>query len=340
LSGFSALPAGKNNIGYFYGIADFTMFWSSSTNNNPQSLVSNADIFGLHTSQCSKLKSYNRKDDGLSVRCIKDTCSGTSANAGLDQLNITGLYAVLNGNSPAIGESVEWSVIAGIGGVFSQKYSSGTNFFKGNNDTAYSLVYKITGICGTSRDTIHLRFPAVIGNNCGQAVFYGNESYPTVNIGGQCWMSKNLNIGTMISSGTFSNNNGVIEKYCYNNDVNNCSIYGGLYDWAEMAQYQNGVTTSTPANPPITGNLRGICPSGWKIPSDEDFCFLTTYLDNSVDCNANGNSGNDGGGKMKSVSSYWNSPNVGATNSSAFSALPGGGYFPPSFGNKNVSAQI
>ncbi|MBE0641364.1 MAG: hypothetical protein IH599_04965, partial [Bacteroidales bacterium] len=104
------------------------------------------------------------------------------------------------------------------------------------------------------------------------------KKYPTVPIGTQCWMAKNLNVGTMVNSvNTGSNhsdmsNNGIIEKYCYSNDTNLCSVYGGLYDWNEMMGY---VTTSA---------VQGICPSGWHIPTDAEWCNLTTFLDASVNC--------------------------------------------------------
>jgi len=60
------------------------------------------------------------------------------------------------------------------------------------------------------------------------AVNYGGKIYNTVQIGTQCWLKENLNIGTMIPVNQDGSNNGSIEKYCYNNDINNCNVYGGL----------------------------------------------------------------------------------------------------------------
>ncbi len=133
-------------------------------------------------------------------------------------------------------------------------------------------------------------------------------------------MAKNLNIGAMVTdhfSGnlhTHCSNNGIIEKYCYNNDAGNCAIYGGLYDWNEMMGY-----TTTPGT-------QGICPTGWHIPTDAEWCTLTTFLDATVTCNYWGWSGTNAGGKMKATgTTHWGSPNTGATNSSGFTAL-GAGY--------------
>jgi uncharacterized protein (TIGR02145 family) len=142
---------------------------------------------------------------------------------------------------------------------------------------------------------------------CGQSVTYAGESYPTVQIGNQCWFQKNLNVGTMINSSApvdSQRNNGVKEKYCYDNDTANCSIFGGLYQRAEAVEYQN---TSF-------GKIQGICPEGWHIPNDVEWNTLKSFLGDS----------STAGGTIKSTSGLWTSPNTGATNSSRFSALPGG----------------
>ena len=131
--------------------------------------------------------------------------------------------------------------------------------------------------------------------------------YTTVLIGSQCWMAQNLNVGTRIN-GEFirhqiQSNNGILEKYCYNDDENNCNTYGGLYQWDEAMQYFS------------TEGVQGICPTGWHLPTDSEWTTLTTYL-----------GGEDiAGGKMKEAdTTHWNSPNTGATNSSGFTAFPGG----------------
>lgn len=61
-------------------------------------------------------------------------------------------------------------------------------------------------------------------------------------------MKENLNVGTMIQSSSDQSNNSIIEKYCYNNDTANCSMYGGFYQWDEAMQYV------------ATAGARGICP--------------------------------------------------------------------------------
>jgi uncharacterized protein (TIGR02145 family) len=247
----------------------------------------------------------------------------TVANTGPDQTSLTGTTSTLAANAPAAGETGAWSILAGNGGSLSANNNPTATFTKGT-DSAYTLVWTITGPCGTTTDTVNLRFPAPVVTACGQAVTYAGESYPTVQIGTQCWFQKNVNVGTMVLGANNQTNNGVLEKYCYNNDPANCTIYGGLYQWAEAVQYQNGASNTTSPSPAFAGNVRGICPTGWHLPSDAEYCTLTTFLDATVNCGTIGWSGTDAGGKMKSTSGLWTSPNTGATNSSGFSALPGG----------------
>jgi uncharacterized protein (TIGR02145 family) len=237
----------------------------------------------------------------------------TVAAAGPDQLSLTGTTATLAANTPALGETGSWTITTGSGATLSNANSPTASFTKGP-DSAYMLVWTITSPCGTSRDTVNLLFPAPIGTACGQAVSYAGESYPTVQIGTQCWFAKNLNIGTMIQGTNDQTNNSTLEKYCYNNDPANCTTYGGLYQWAEAVQYQNGASNYTSPNPAFTGNVRGICPTGWHMPSDAEWGTLETFLGGS----------SVAGGALKSTSGLWSSPNTGASNSSGFSALPSG----------------
>jgi len=93
------------------------------------------------------------------------------------------------------------------------------------------------------------------------------QIYPTVKIGNQCWMAKNLNYGKYKES-VFHNDadghsdvadNGIVEKYAFDNDTSNFALYGGLYDWNEMMNYNS-----------IEGS-QGVCPDGWHVPTKDEF---------------------------------------------------------------------
>ncbi|HSL89900.1 MAG TPA: hypothetical protein VK870_11395 [Ignavibacteriaceae bacterium] len=51
-------------------------------------------------------------------------------------------------------------------------------------------------------------------------VTYAGKTYNTVQIGNQCWLKENLDVGNMIIGSLNQFDNGIIEKYCYNNDSN------------------------------------------------------------------------------------------------------------------------
>ncbi len=140
------------------------------------------------------------------------------------------------------------------------------------------------------------------------------QEYPTVAIGDQCWTAQNLNSGVMIDSSYIQDEtNGVIEKYCYDNDPANCNTYGGLYSWYEMMQNN------------FVESAQGVCPDRWHIPSDAEWKELEALLGVPADeLDLVGARGVGVGGKLKSTDDLWWQPNVGATNESQFSALPAG----------------
>jgi uncharacterized protein (TIGR02145 family) len=146
-------------------------------------------------------------------------------------------------------------------------------------------------------------------------VTYEGQVYNTIQIFSQCWLKENLNVGTMIPGTQGMSNNNVIEKYCYNNDISNCNIYGGLYQWNEMMQYnsQQGV--------------QGICPSGWHLPTDEEWKVLEGAVDSQYGIgypmwDNESFRGDDAGTNLRTTDG-WNGGGNG-TDLFGFSGLPGG----------------
>ncbi len=173
------------------------------------------------------------------------------------------------------------------------------------------LFIVLTGTSFTQNITIYKKSGAIIttdlskidslnftDSQCPATVTYSGKTYNTVTIGEQCWFKENLNVGEFVSSGTAQTDNSIIEKYCYNNDTNNCNAYGGLYQWKEAMQYSS-----------VNGSNRGICPLGWHIPS------LTEYRILAISVNENSNS-------LKAIGQ--GSGGGAGTNLSGFSALLGG----------------
>ena len=125
----------------------------------------------------------------------------------------------------------------------------------------------------------------------GTPVTYEGETYNTVVIGTQTWMARNLNYEASGSK------------------CNNCDTYGRHYDWATAMNLPSSCNSSTCASQIGTPH-RGICPSGWHIPSDAEWTTLTTFV------------GSSSGTKLKANSPLWNSGK--GTDDFGFAALPGG----------------
>jgi len=119
------------------------------------------------------------------------------------------------------------------------------------------------------------------------------QDYKTVLINGQCWMAQGMNVGTRID-GEFAQGTGCgsINKYCYNDNEDNCNTVqtgytysdGGLYQWG---QAMCGSTTE---------GVQGICPDSWHIPTNAEWDALVTAVGENpgTKLQPNGNSGFEG----------------------------------------------
>ncbi|NDA63545.1 MAG: hypothetical protein EBX50_16140 [Chitinophagia bacterium] len=120
---------------------------------------------------------------------------------------------------------------------------------------------------------------------------------------------------------------------------NGDTIPTGLNNWASTTSGAYAIYNSNPVNDGLYGKLynhyavtdsRGLCPTGWHVPTDGEWNFLVKYLDANADttcyyCMQLSNSG----GMLKSIdfqpiAGGWNSPNTGANNFSGFTGRPGG----------------
>ena len=175
-------------------------------------------------------------------------------------------------------------------------------------------------------DTIFSYECAPFFGNCGNPVSYQGYDYATVLIGDQCWFAENLRNenyenGDAIPAGLsdsewFSTTSGAVAVYgegsstcySYSPDGDACdeawslNEYGRLYNWYAV------------------DDPRGLCPSGWHVPTAGEWTVMTDFLGGT----------SVAGGQMKTDYGWYNGGN--GTNSSGFSGLPGGtrdynGYF-------------
>ena len=208
----------------------------------------------------------------------------------------------ISGNSFLIGDQI---TITGSG--FGNQ--RGTNIVSFNGTQARTYVY-------WSDKEIITFIP--YGANSGKLAVYMNDtksneidyiinskSITEVNINGQVWMDRNLDVdryrnGDIIPQIKDSTEwvNAKFGAWCYyNNDSANGAVYGKLYNWYAV-------------NDP-----RGLAPEGWVVSSATHWYYLMTNLGGYYVA----------GGKLKTKgTSRWLYPNYGATNETNFSALPSG----------------
>ncbi len=168
---------------------------------------------------------------------------------------------------------------------------------------------------------IHLLFIAILFVGCKNSDENPNTPPQNTNdekvtIGTQIWMLKNLNVTSYRNGDPIQQVTDPAQwsqlttgAWCYyNNDPATGVLYGKLYNWYAV-------------NDP-----RGLAPTGWHVPTDNEWKTLEMNLGMSqTDADAIGLRGSDEGGKIKEVgTTHWLSPNTGATNSTGFTALPGG----------------
>lgn len=230
-------------------------------------------------------------------------------------------------------------------------FVSGYNNLVVNNKTTYSVIgvscntpyyYRVRvydDSCGTtsmSSNTITvttLTCPAecTIKSTCSGNITDSRDSktYKTVQIGSQCWMAQNLNVGKRIDgikqqTPGLDNKDTSIEKYCYSDVPAKCDTFGGMYLWDEMMAYDSSRIDS--AGP------QGICPTGWHVPTDNEWkCLEITLGMSKTDADKNNFRGTTEGGKLMDTTLWKSSSGGGATNLSGFSALPGGYHVYPGY---------
>jgi uncharacterized protein (TIGR02145 family) len=145
----------------------------------------------------------------------------------------------------------------------------------------------------------------------------GNVYY-TVTVNNRVWMAENLKttkyadgspIALLESQSSWYASTDTAMAYCwYNNDINNKSTYGALYNWRGAMKGNPGIII----NP---ADRQGACPDGWHVPDITEWTELINNL------------GGDSiaGGKLKETGTkHWKNLNTGATNQSSFTGLPGG----------------
>lgn len=299
-SSFTALPGGfRKHDGSFLSVGDEATFWSSTADINNSALRR-----GLSYDRSQVYRDRDTRPDGFSLRCIRD--AGTIVidpspevlDAPWELTGPNGYNATANGNDTltwlAPGHyTITWGIVSGWlrpAGSVQTLAASDTITFSGEYTEAPDSTGTVTDIDG--------------------------NVYQTIKICDQWWMMENLKvthyrngepIPFVIEDGTWSGL--AYGAYCeYANSSDNVSTYGRLYNWY------------------AANDTREVAPEGWHVPTDEEWKHLEICLGLSQsDADGTFWRGSDEGGKLKeSGTTYWIPPNVGATNESGFTSMPGG----------------
>ena len=280
---------------------------------------------------------WDSQDDCVGVEDPCGVCNGTGTDDDLDGLcddvdDCVGVYdecGVCNGPGPDV------PVIEGIEVFYDSAYIDAIDFwfvFEIGADTTFSYVCPTPGC--TDAEASNYNPEAVVEDGscvygppeCGGAttVTFDDYTYDLVAIGSQCWFAENLRTehyangdaipGNLTDSEWTSTSSGAQTVYgegsstVYSgseDEVTNLETYGRLYNWYAV------------------DDSRGLCPSGWHVPTDGEWMTLEMELGmTSSEANSTGGRGTDQGAQMKSSSS--DEPSWNGTNTSGFSALPGG----------------
>ncbi len=230
----------------------------------------------------------------------------------------SGSYADLS-NKPALFDGTWLSLsgkpttIAGYG-ITDAVTTAGNQTISGNK--TFSGTITVTTPVNTTDAATKAYVDAVIEQLYAQGALrvrdYDCNYYNTIKIGNQIWMTENLkttrfNDGTQILLVIDSTAWGGLATpgYCwYDNDYSKyADTYGALYNWYTVDPASNGG--------------KNVCPTGWHIPTDNEWYILESFVDNTIQPNTVDLRGTDVGAKLKSTV-------MNGIDLYGFSALPGG----------------
>lgn len=157
------------------------------------------------------------------------------------------------------------------------------------------------------------------------------QVYRTVQIGNQIWMAENLNF----DPGQGGSGKATYEwSWCYENDPDNCEIFGRLYTWAAafdsiaLSDGGNDMNCGDGQACDLPEKVQGVCPDGWHLPTKDEWNTLFTTV-----------GGKDDAGKILRSRSGWHNGSNG-TDGVGFCALPAGTGSQRSFQNSGHRASF
>ena len=315
--GFSALPAGDMEHGSMSNDnkGRITSFWSSTE-------VRGDGGYGAYYVSLSNIGtgmgiSENPKYSVSSIRCVKDVVDKVSE----ENIPHIGEKPKSSSSAKSNNSTKSSSSLKLSSSAKSSNSAKSSSSAKSSNSvkSSSSKEHNSSGIINSSHSNTPESSSSPVApcrNEKSDTCEYGTltddrdgKTYKTVVIGTQIWMAENLNYE-------------VENSCCYNNSTEYCDKYGRLYTWA-AAMDSAGLwsdagkgcgygTSCSPAYP-----VRGVCPSGWHLPSNSEYNALLYSVGDARE-------------SLKTTSGWGKNttlPFINGSDAYGFSALPAGGKY-------------
>jgi uncharacterized protein (TIGR02145 family) len=305
----------QNETGVIYSInplantSDYLWSYSGSgvtfTNNGPELII---DFSTLATSGFLRVKGQSPCGEGIqspSFPIIVDPMPEVNFTV-CNTINTTknGRPVILKGGKP-LGST---GVYSGTGvthvspGTYVFDPASSSVTVGTASGTAWPVTYRYTNSdgCSDQKTASITVFPSNENDPCPGILtdHRDGRTYPTFLAGpgtnARCWMAANLDYGSYTTQSIVQSDNCVAEKYCPDNLMAQCDIFGGSYQWGEIMEYNENST------------FQDICPGGWHLATTAEWdALISAFMGNGI-----------AGGSLKNLPS-----------TSGFDGIPGGIYY-------------
>ena len=315
--GFGATGGGmRSSFGHFNFKEIYAGWWTSTQDFGDLLLIRS-----MHYNKDALETDHGLRRAGHAIRCLKDEAPEVAlpSVAGLELLFAATNEASVAANVTADGNDpiTERGIIWGQGPELSLEDFEGSESVEG---TLGQFEAAIAGLAPGTEYLIRAYATNGLGTGYSDLIQFSTTNgltdidgnyYNTLLINGVEWMGENLRVSHYADGAPILNEQDPDEWFNlsenqtgswvhFNNDPAQDEVFGKLYNWYAV------------------NDSSGLCPTGWRIPELDVWNDLVNYLDPNADGNDN-----NAGAHLKAVEGF-NAPNLGATNSTGFTALAAG----------------
>ena len=282
----------------------------------------------------------------VTINAVPAKLTTSEVSSITDTSALTGGIITADGGAEITGRGVCWSTVPGptLADPHTEDGRGIGAFISLITGLEPNKTYYVRAYARNSMGTTYgneLSFTSLIPGD--YAIDYDGNRYEIAEIGEQVWMTENLRVthypdGTEIpnisDAGAWALLSASDEAMSYyDNSLEIAETYGAVYTWSAAVKGTsgcNGEDCSSASGALCNEPVQGVCPDGWHIPTHYEWIVLLRQveaLNDDFPCDESsfGYFGGDAGGHLKFAGTgFWDDPNFGATNSSGFSALPGG----------------